>query len=138
MSFRTILILINVVALAGDRSAIIGYRVAPAAAQPGAAGPQNLTPFFDDDVLEGRAPRACARLGADRSLVVVVLGLLAYCHLGALRRRPRPTGFDERVGRARRDALRQRAVEGATTARSRCCAPTATAPTAVAAPRPSW
>ena len=75
MSFRTVLILVNAAAIA----ALIGYiglRVLRLKNNKEQA-PENLTPFFDDDVLEGAHLERVLGV-ALIALVVVVLGLLAY------------------------------------------------------------
>src|SRR5215470_5633044 len=52
MSFRTALIIINLVAVAG-LLVFIAYRVVSLRRNPEPSQPENLTPFFDDEVLEG-------------------------------------------------------------------------------------
>ena len=109
MSFHTVLILINAVAIVG----VAGLRRVPrrAAAHNQEPEPENLTPFFDDDVLEGAHLERVLGV-ALLALVVVVLGLLAYFIWEPFRETAAATGFHAAVGRARRDALRQPAVEG--------------------------
>src|SRR5713101_5439519 len=76
MNFRSTLIIINLVALAG-LIAFIGYRVVSLRRNPEVEEPENLTPFFDDDVLEGAHLERV--LGVSLiALVIVVIGLLAY------------------------------------------------------------
>jgi len=76
MSFRTILIIFNLLLIAGFVGFVI-YRVVSLRRNPEAKQPDNLTPFFEDDVLEGaHLERA---LGVSLvALVLVVLALLAY------------------------------------------------------------
>src|SRR5215203_633865 len=76
MSFRTILIICNLLALAGFVGFVI-YRVVSLRRNPEPKQPENLTPFFEDDVLEGAHLERALGV-ALVSLVVVVLGLLAY------------------------------------------------------------
>jgi hypothetical protein len=76
MSFRTTLILINLVAVIG-LLAFIGYRVVSLRRNPEPAEPENLTPFFDDNVLEG--PHLERVLGVSLvALVVAVVALVGY------------------------------------------------------------
>ena len=77
MSFRTILILFNVGARSSGSSRFVVYRVVSLRRNPEAKQPENLTPFFDDDVLEGAHLERALGV-ALIALVVVVLGLLAY------------------------------------------------------------
>ncbi len=94
MSFRTILIIVNVaafVAIAG----FIGYRVFSLRRNPEPKTPDNLTPFFDDEVLEGAHLERV--LGVSLiALVIVVLGLLAYFVWEPFREADAKTGFKER------------------------------------------
>src|SRR4029079_11942816 len=76
MSFRTILILFNVALILGF-AAFVVYRVINLRKNPEVKQPDNLTPFFDDDVLEGAHLERALGV-ALLALVVVVLGLLAY------------------------------------------------------------
>lgn len=93
MSFRTILILINaalIVAFLG----FVGLRVLRLKYNKERA-PQNLTPFFDDEVLEG--PHLERVLGvALIALVIVVVGLLAYFIWEPFRETAAASGFHER------------------------------------------
>jgi len=76
MSFRTTLIIINLAAVAG-LLIFIAYRVVSLRRNPEPEEPENLTPFFDDDVLEG--PHLERVLGvALVSLVVAVIALVGY------------------------------------------------------------
>ena len=76
MSFRTILIIVNLLAIAGLVGFII-YRVVSLRRNPEPKTPENLTPFFNDDVLEGAHLERV--LGVSLiALVIVVLGLLGY------------------------------------------------------------
>ena len=75
MSSRTALVLINAVVLAGVLG-FIGFRVLRLRhnTEP---EPENLTPFFDDDVLEG--PHLERVLGVSLvALVIAVTALVAY------------------------------------------------------------
>jgi mono/diheme cytochrome c family protein len=76
LSFRTTLIIINLVAIAG-LLVFIAYRVVSLRRNPEPHPPENLTPFFDDEVLEG--PHLERVLGvALVALVVSVVALVAY------------------------------------------------------------
>ncbi|MEX1008638.1 MAG: cytochrome c [Acidimicrobiia bacterium] len=76
MSFRTTLILINLFAV-GGLLIFIGYRVVSLRRNPEPRQPENLTPFFDDDVLEG--PHLERVLGvALVALVISVVALIGY------------------------------------------------------------
>ena len=76
MSFRTTLIIINLVAVVG-LLIFIAYRVVSLRRNPEPEEPENLTPFFDDDVLEG--PHLERVLGVSLvALVVAVVALVGY------------------------------------------------------------
>ncbi len=93
MSFRTILILINAALIVAFlvfvavRVLRLKYNKEPE--------PENLTPFFDDDVLEGAHLERVLGV-ALIALVVVVLGLLAYFIWEPFRQTAAATGFKER------------------------------------------
>jgi mono/diheme cytochrome c family protein len=76
MSFRTVLIIFNLALVAGFLG-FVAYRIISLRRNPEIKEPDNLTPFFADDVLEGaHLERA---LGVSLiALVVVVIGLLGY------------------------------------------------------------
>jgi mono/diheme cytochrome c family protein len=94
MSFRTTLILINLVAVAG-LLIFIGYRVVSLRRNPESAQPENLTPFFDDDVLEG--PHLERVLGvALVALVVSVVALVGYFLWEPFREADATSGFKDR------------------------------------------
>jgi mono/diheme cytochrome c family protein len=94
MSFRTILIIVNLLAIAGLVGFII-YRVVSLRRNPEAKTPDNLTPFFDDDVLEGAHLERV--LGVSLiALVIVVLGLLGYFIWEPFREASAKTGFKDR------------------------------------------
>jgi len=76
VKFHSVLIIINLVALAALLGFIV-YRVFSLRRNPEPRDPQNLEPFYDDEVLEG--PHLERVLGvAFVALVVVVVCLLAY------------------------------------------------------------
>jgi mono/diheme cytochrome c family protein len=92
MSARTILIIVNVVAIAAVVG-YIGYRVI--SRDRDVKTPENVTPFFDDDVLEGAHLERV--LGVSLiALVIVVLGLLAYFIWEPFRAADAKTAFQER------------------------------------------
>ena len=94
MSFRTALIIINLVAVAG-LLVFIAYRVVSLRRNPEPSQPENLTPFFDDEVLEG--PHLERVLGvALVALVVAVVGLVAYFVWEPFRETDASSGFKER------------------------------------------
>src|SRR5215471_5588139 len=94
MSFRTALIIINLVAVAG-LLVFIAYRVVSLRRNPEPNQPENLTPFFDDDVLEG--PHLERVLGvALVALVVAVVGLVAYFVWEPFRETDASSGFKQR------------------------------------------
>jgi mono/diheme cytochrome c family protein len=94
MSFRTTLIVINLVAVAG-LLIFIGYRVVSLRRNPESAQPENLTPFFDDDVLEG--PHLERVLGvALVALVVSVVALVGYFLWEPFREADATSGFKDR------------------------------------------
>jgi mono/diheme cytochrome c family protein len=92
MSSRTILILLNAAALAGVLG-FIAFRVLRLRhnTEP---KPENLTPFFDDEVLEGAHLERV--LGVSLiALVIVVLALLGYFIWEPFRETAAATGFHE-------------------------------------------
>jgi len=94
VSFRTVLIIINLVAVAG-LLAFIGYRVVSLRRNPEPSPPENFTPFFDDEVLEG--PHLERVLGvALVALVVAVVGLVAYFVWEPFRETDASSGFNQR------------------------------------------
>jgi mono/diheme cytochrome c family protein len=76
MSFRTILIVFNCLLIAGFLGFVI-YRVVSLRRNPEPKQPDNLTPFFEDDVLEGAHLERALGV-ALVALVIVVIGLLTY------------------------------------------------------------
>jgi mono/diheme cytochrome c family protein len=94
LSFRTVLIIINLVAVAG-LLVFIAYRVVSLRRNPEPSQPENLTPFFDDEVLEG--PHLERVLGVSLvALVVAVVGLVAYFIWEPFRGTEMEAGFKER------------------------------------------
>jgi mono/diheme cytochrome c family protein len=94
MSFRTILILFNLALILGF-AAFVVYRVVSLRRNPETKPPENLTPFFDDDVLEGAHLERALGV-ALIALVVVVLGLLAYFIWEPFREADAGEGFKDR------------------------------------------
>jgi mono/diheme cytochrome c family protein len=93
MNFRTVLILINAAAIAGLLG-FIALRVLRLKRNQEPA-PENLTPFFDDGVLEGAHLERV--LGVSLiALVVVVLALLAYFIWEPFRETAAASSFHER------------------------------------------
>ena len=92
MSSRTVLILLNVAAIAGFLG-FIGFRVLRLKHNQ-EPKPENLTPFFDDDVLEGAHLERVLGV-ALIALVIVVLGLLAYFIWEPFRETAAASGFHE-------------------------------------------
>ena len=76
MSFRTILIIFNLLLIAGFLGFVID-RVVSLRRNPEPKQPDNLTPFFEDDVLEGAHLERALGV-ALIALVIAVIGLLAY------------------------------------------------------------
>jgi mono/diheme cytochrome c family protein len=94
MSFRTTLILINLAAVAG-LLIFIAYRVISLRRNPEPEEPENLTPFFDDDVLEG--PHLERVLGVSLvALVVAVVALVGYFIWEPFRESDASTAFQDR------------------------------------------
>jgi mono/diheme cytochrome c family protein len=94
MSFRTILIVVNLLALAGLVGFIV-YRVVSLRRNPEPKSPENQTPFFDDDVLEGAHLERV--LGVSLiALVISVLALLGYFIWEPFREADAKTGFKDR------------------------------------------
>jgi mono/diheme cytochrome c family protein len=94
MSFRTILILFNVVLIAGFLG-FVAYRIVSLRRNPEPKRPDNLTPFFEDDVLEGAHLERALGV-ALIALVVVVIGLLAYFIWEPFRAADAKEGFKDR------------------------------------------
>jgi mono/diheme cytochrome c family protein len=92
MSFYTLLILINAVAIAAILGFIL-FRVLRLKRNKERT-PENLTPFFDDEVLEGAHLERVLGV-ALIALVVVVLGLLAYFIWEPFRETASATDFHE-------------------------------------------
>jgi mono/diheme cytochrome c family protein len=92
MNFRTVLILINAAALVG-LAAFIGFRVLRLKNNK-EPEPENLTPFFSDDVLEGAHLERVLGV-ALVALVVVVIGLLTYFIWEPFRETAAASGFHE-------------------------------------------
>jgi len=76
VSFRTILIIVNLVALAALISFIV-YRVLSLRRNPHHRDPDNLTPFFDDEVMEGAHLERALGV-ALVALVVILVGMVVY------------------------------------------------------------
>ncbi len=106
LTFRTILVIINVAAVAVI-VAVIGYKVLSVRREPDEKPAQNLTPFLDDQELEGSHLERVLRWALLFSTIVaVVLPRLLGARAGPPDRRGR--GLRGARGRAGRGALRQR------------------------------
>ena len=93
MSSRTILIIVNVVAIAAVLG-FIAYRVVSLRRNKHETSPDNLTPFFDDDVLEGAHLERV--LGVSLiALIIAVLALLGYFIWEPFREASAKDGFHE-------------------------------------------
>ncbi len=93
MSSRTILIIVNAVAIAAVLG-FIAYRVVSLRRNAHEPSPENLTPFFDDDVLEGAHLERV--LGVSLiALIVSVLALLGYFIWEPFREASAKDGFHE-------------------------------------------
>src|SRR5213596_2872683 len=95
MSFYTILVLINAAAVAAILGFILFRVLRLKHNKQAEPEPENLTPFFDDDVLEGAHLERVLGV-ALIALVIVVLGLLAYFIWEPFREASAKTGFHER------------------------------------------
>jgi mono/diheme cytochrome c family protein len=92
--FRTTLIVLNLAAVFG-LLVFVAYRVLSLRRNPEKSEPENLTPFFDDDVLEG--PHLERVLGvALVALVISVVGLVAYFIWEPFRAADATAGFKDR------------------------------------------
>jgi mono/diheme cytochrome c family protein len=76
VSFRTILILVNLVAIAALVVFIV-VRVVSLRRNPHHHDPENLTPFYDDDVLEGAHLERALGV-ALIALIIVLIGMVGY------------------------------------------------------------
>jgi mono/diheme cytochrome c family protein len=93
MDFRSILIIFNCLLIAGFLGFVI-YRVVSLRRNPEAKRPDNLTPFFEDDVLEGAHLERALGV-ALIALVVAVVGLLGYFIWEPFRAADAGEGFKE-------------------------------------------
>ncbi len=94
MNTRTVLLVINVVAIV----AVIGfllYRVVASRRTPDTTTPENLEPFFGDDVLEGAHLERALGV-ALVALVIVIVGMLAYFIWEPFREDAAASGFKDR------------------------------------------
>lgn len=94
MSTHTILLVINTVAIV----AVIGFllfRVVAARRKPDTTTPENLEPFFEDDVLEGAHLERALGV-ALIALVILVVGLLTYFIWEPFRENAATSGFKDR------------------------------------------
>jgi mono/diheme cytochrome c family protein len=76
VSTRTVLIIVNLVAIA-SLIGFIAYRVLSLRRNPKHREPENLTPFFDDEVMEGAHLERALGV-ALVALVVILVGLVVY------------------------------------------------------------
>jgi mono/diheme cytochrome c family protein len=95
VTFRTILIVINVLAVAVIVG-VVGYKVLSVRRQPKEQPAPNLTPFLDDDELEGRHLERVLRWALLFSTIVAVV-LPLYWLLEPTRQTAEAEGFEERA-----------------------------------------
>lgn len=95
LTFRTILVVINVVAVAVIMG-VIGYKVLSVRREPKEKSPQNLTPFLDDQELEGSHLERVLRWALLFSTIVAVV-LPLYWVLEPNRQTAEAGGFEERA-----------------------------------------
>jgi mono/diheme cytochrome c family protein len=95
LTFRTILVVINIAAIAVI-VAIIGYKVLSVRREPDEKPAQNLTPFLDDQELEGSHLERVLRWALLFSTIVAVV-LPVYWVLEPGRQTAEAEGFEERA-----------------------------------------
>ncbi|HEY3724935.1 MAG TPA: c-type cytochrome [Acidimicrobiia bacterium] len=95
LTFRTIMVIINVVAVVVI-VAIIGYKVFSVRRVPKEKSPQNLTPFLDDETLEGKHLERVLRWALLFSTIVAVV-LPIYWVLEPGRQTAEAQGFEDRA-----------------------------------------
>jgi mono/diheme cytochrome c family protein len=95
LTFRTILIVINVLAVVVIIG-VIGYKVLSVRREPVEKPPPNLTPFLDDEELEGRHLERVLRWALLFSTIVAVV-LPLYWLLEPGRQEAEAEGFEERA-----------------------------------------
>jgi mono/diheme cytochrome c family protein len=95
LTFRTILVIINVLAVAVIVG-VIGYKVLSVRREPAEKSAPNLTPFLDDDELEGRHLERVLRWALLFSTIVAVV-LPLYWLLEPGRQDAEAEGFEERA-----------------------------------------
>lgn len=95
LTFRTILVIINVVAVAVI-VVVIGYKVLSVRREPKEKPAQNLTPFLDDQELEGGHLERVLRWALLFSTIVAVV-LPVYWVLEPGRQTAEATGFEDRA-----------------------------------------
>lgn len=95
LTFRTILVVINVVAVAVIVG-VIGYKVLSVRREPVEKPAQNLTPFLDDQELEGRHLERVLRWALLFSTIVAIV-LPLYWLLEPNRQKAEAEGFEERA-----------------------------------------
>jgi mono/diheme cytochrome c family protein len=95
VTFRTILVVINVLAVAVIVG-IVGYKVLSVRREPSEKTAPNLTPFLDDDELEGRHLERVLRWALLFSTIVAVV-LPLYWLLEPGRQDAEAEGFEERA-----------------------------------------
>lgn len=94
MNTHTVLLVINVVAVAAVLGFLL-YRVVVARRTPDTTTPENLEPFFNDDVLEGAHLERALGV-ALIALVIVIIGLLTYFIWEPFREDAAASGFKDR------------------------------------------
>jgi mono/diheme cytochrome c family protein len=95
LTVRGTLIVVNVAAVIVI-VAILSYRILSVRREPQEKEPQNLTPFFDDEVMEGRKLERVLRWALVFSVILAV-GLPLYWVFEPSRQKDELKGFDDRA-----------------------------------------
>lgn len=95
LTLRTILVLLNVLAVAAIVG-VVGYKILSTRRTPQEKDAQNLTPFYEDDVLEGRHLERVLRWALILSTIIAVV-LPLYWLLEPSRQNAEAKGFEDRA-----------------------------------------